>query len=70
MMAPATSLMLDLAGVGAGMRVLDVAAGMGDQSILAAQRVGPSGHVLATDLSPVMLQGAQRKVDENWAEQP
>jgi len=64
MMAAATELMLALAGVREGMRVLDIAAGMGDQSVLAAQRVGPTGSVLATDLSPVMLEGAQRKASE------
>jgi len=48
--------MLDLAGVGVGSRVLDVAAGTGDDTLLAARRVGPNGHVLATDLSPHMLE--------------
>ncbi|HEX6510669.1 MAG TPA: class I SAM-dependent methyltransferase [Chloroflexota bacterium] len=57
-MAEATELMLDLAGVQPGSRVLDVAAGTGDQSIDAAQRVGPSGYVLATDLSESMLKAA------------
>src|SRR3954462_2718881 len=47
----ATGLMLDTAGITAGARVLDVAAGAGGQSIAAARRVGPSGHVLATDIS-------------------
>jgi SAM-dependent methyltransferase len=54
----ATELMLDLAGVGAGCRVLDVAAGTGEQSLLAARRVGPTGSVLATDLSAQMLEVA------------
>ena len=38
-----------------GSRVLDVAAGAGEQSIAAARRVGPSGHVLATDIAPALL---------------
>jgi ubiquinone/menaquinone biosynthesis C-methylase UbiE len=42
--------MLDMAGVGAGARVLDVAAGAGGQTLAAARRVGPSGSVLATDI--------------------
>src|SRR3954466_2303522 len=46
-----TDLMLDLAGVQAGARVVDVAAGAGGQSFAAARRVGPQGEVLATDLS-------------------
>jgi SAM-dependent methyltransferase len=51
----ASEKMLDLANVQAGSRVLDVAAGTGEQTLLAAGRVGPSGYVLATDLSANML---------------
>jgi SAM-dependent methyltransferase len=57
-LGPATERMLDLAGVGGGTRVLDVAAGAGDQTLQAAARVGPSGSVLATDLSPAILEFA------------
>ena len=39
-LGPATELMLDMAGVQPGSRVLDVAAGAGDQSLQAAERVG------------------------------
>jgi len=46
-----TDMMLDLAQVQAGVRVLDVAAGAGGQSFAAARRVGPQGEVLATDIS-------------------
>ena len=52
---PATEMMLDLAEVRTGSRVLDVAAGTGDQTVMAAQRVGPNGYVLATDISASML---------------
>lgn len=52
---PATQMMLDLAEVRAGSRVLDVAAGTGDQTVMVAQRVGPTGYVLATDISASML---------------
>jgi ubiquinone/menaquinone biosynthesis C-methylase UbiE len=51
----ATDLMLDMGGVKKGGRVLDVAAGAGEQSVTAARRVGPSGRVLATDISPNIL---------------
>ena len=54
----ATQTMLDMAEVGPGSRVLDVAAGAGGQSIAAAKRVGPSGYVLATDISSNILQFA------------
>jgi SAM-dependent methyltransferase len=46
-----TDVMLDLAEVHAGDRVLDVAAGAGGQSFAAARRVGSKGEVLATDIS-------------------
>ena len=52
---PATELMLDLARIRLGRRVLDVAAGDGDQSLAAAKRAGSDGYVLATDLTPGML---------------
>src|SRR6266511_802676 len=57
-MSAATDLMLDLASVASGSRVLDVAAGTGGQTLLVAQRVGPSGFVLATDVSASMLEQA------------
>ena len=37
------------------LRVLDVAAGAGDQTLDIARRVGASGSVLATDLSPAII---------------
>ena len=54
-LGPATEAMLDMAGVGPGSVVLDVAAGAGQQSLIAARRVGSSGRVLATDISPDIL---------------
>jgi len=60
----ATELMLDLAAVGPGARVLDVAAGAGGQTLRAAQRVGPQGAVLATDISPAILEYADRVARE------
>jgi SAM-dependent methyltransferase len=54
-LGPATARMLDAAGIGAGDRVLDVAAGAGGQTLAAARRAGATGHVLATDISPAIL---------------
>jgi ubiquinone/menaquinone biosynthesis C-methylase UbiE len=56
----ATQAMLTMAGVKPGAHVLDVAAGAGDQTIDIAERVGPEGFVLATDLSPEILRYAAR----------
>lgn len=61
-LAVATRAMLDVAAVGEGMRVLDVAAGAGDQTLDIAARVGPLGAVLATDLSPAILDIAARNL--------
>jgi SAM-dependent methyltransferase len=55
----ATDAMLDMAAVRPGACVLDVAAGAGDQSLDIARRVGSTGRVLATDLSPSILALAQ-----------
>ncbi|HEV8626367.1 MAG TPA: methyltransferase domain-containing protein [Acidimicrobiia bacterium] len=60
----ATERMLDAAGVGAGARVLDVAAGAGGQTLAAARRVGPTGTVVATDISPTILTYAAKVAAE------
>jgi ubiquinone/menaquinone biosynthesis C-methylase UbiE len=57
-LASATAALLDAARIGPGMRVLDIAAGAGDQTLDIAHRVGESGRVLATDISPAILQFA------------
>ena len=54
-LGPSTEAMLDMAGVGRGTKVLDVAAGAGEQTLTAAARVGSEGRVLATDISPAIL---------------
>lgn len=53
-----TETMIAMAGIGPGSRVLDVAAGAGEQSLRIARRVGPSGRVLATDIAPDLLDRA------------
>ena len=63
-LGPATERMLDLARVQTGSRVLDLAAGAGEQTLRAARRVGPDGHVLATDISPAILEYAARTARE------
>ncbi len=55
LLGSATERMLALANIGEGSYVLDIAAGTGDQTILAAWRAGPRGRVVATDISPNML---------------
>jgi SAM-dependent methyltransferase len=50
-----TDAMCRMARVSTGARVLDVAAGSGDQTLAIAQQVGAQGYVLATDLSPAIV---------------
>jgi SAM-dependent methyltransferase len=52
---PVSERMMELADIQLGSRVLDVATGGGEPAVTAAYRVGPSGHVIATDLSPQMV---------------
>jgi demethylmenaquinone methyltransferase/2-methoxy-6-polyprenyl-1,4-benzoquinol methylase len=51
----------DLAGVGPGDRVLDVATGTGDLAIELSRRVAPDGEVIGTDFSEEMLVHARSK---------
>jgi ubiquinone/menaquinone biosynthesis C-methylase UbiE len=51
----ATEAVLEAAQLRPGMRVLDLASGVGDPSLSIAEAVGPSGHVVATDLGPGMI---------------
>jgi demethylmenaquinone methyltransferase / 2-methoxy-6-polyprenyl-1,4-benzoquinol methylase len=54
---------VDLAGVGPGARVLDVATGTGDLALELAARVDPDGSVVGADFSEKMLELAQAKAD-------
>jgi len=52
---------VDLAQVGPGDRVLDVATGTGDLAFELSRRVGPDGQVIASDFSEEMLSRAREK---------
>jgi len=56
-LAAVTDLMFEAAGIGAGQRVLDVGAGAGDTTFIAAERVGAGGRVLAIDASAEAMEG-------------
>ena len=53
--------LVELASVGPGDTVLDVAGGYGEPSLTAARVVGPSGRVVCTDISPEMLAFGQER---------
>ncbi len=57
-----TGRLLADAGVGAGMRVLDVGCGRGDVSLLVARRVGDAGQVLGLDRDPQAIAMAQARL--------
>jgi ubiquinone/menaquinone biosynthesis C-methylase UbiE len=54
-LSAATDTLIDMAGICPGMRVLDLACGAGNQTIQTARRVGPSGSIVACDISATML---------------
>jgi SAM-dependent methyltransferase len=55
---PFTRSYFQRAGVGQGMRVLDVGSGAGDVAFLVAGLVGPAGEVVGTDRSPMAVAAA------------
>lgn len=61
---------IQLSGVRRGQRVLDVAGGSGDLSILFSERVGASGQVVLTDINSSMLTvGRDRLLDKGYIPQ-
>ena len=55
-LAAVTERLLEGARIGEGMRVLVLGAGTGDDAAMVAERTGSRGRVVATDLSPTMVQ--------------
>ncbi|MGB9067938.1 MAG: methyltransferase domain-containing protein [Candidatus Acidiferrales bacterium] len=51
----ATNAVLEAAQLRPGIRVLDLASGVGDPAIPIAEAVGPAGHVTGTDVGPGMI---------------
>jgi SAM-dependent methyltransferase len=60
-LAPATEALLDAAGIGEGYAVLDLAAGPGGAGLAAAERVGPAGTVVLSDVAAEMVAVAARR---------
>jgi SAM-dependent methyltransferase len=61
---PITRRFLAEAGVGPGMRVLDVGSGAGDVALLLAEMVGETGQVIGFDRSAFGLETARARVAE------
>ena len=65
---PITRQFLVSAGIGTGMKVLDVGSGAGDVALLLADLVGPRGYVVGVEMNPVILETARARVDAaGWA---
>jgi SAM-dependent methyltransferase len=64
-----TRQMLDLARIQPGQRILDVATGAGEPAVSAAERVGPSGYVLATDIAEGIVELALQVARERGLKQ-
>lgn len=56
--------LVEMAGIGPGDRVLDVATGYGEPLMTILQRIGAEGHAVATDLSPRMIELAHERTRE------
>lgn len=59
--SPISQRLIELAAIRPGARVLDIGSGDGDPAIPAALRTGPTGRVIATDISEAMLERARER---------
>ena len=62
-MAPITRRLFEEAGIGPGMRILDIGSGAGDVAILLADLVGPAGEVVGSDRAPEAVKVARARIE-------
>ena len=62
-LTPIAAWLVEAAAIAPGQRVLDLASGTGHPATTVAERVGPTGHVVATDLSPQMVAATRRTIE-------
>lgn len=62
--APVSEALIRKAGIRPGMRVLDIACGTGHPALAIAERVGPAGSVLGTDLVEPVVAFARERARE------
>jgi len=60
---PLTRRFFQAAGIGAGMKVLDIGSGAGDVSILVAELVGLTGRVVGVDMNAEILETARARAE-------
>ena len=61
LLAPATRVLLQAAGLGPGMRVLDLGSGSGDLAFVVTELIGPAGVVVGIERSPEAVATAQAR---------
>jgi ubiquinone/menaquinone biosynthesis C-methylase UbiE len=64
-----TRLLFEEAGLCAGLTVLDLGCGTGDVSLLAPDRVGPTGRVVGVDNNPTIVETARQRAKAMDAQQ-
>jgi SAM-dependent methyltransferase len=65
---PVTDALVDYARPVPGMKILDLASGTGEPAITLAERVGPTGQVVALDLSADLLRIAEQRARQRGLE--
>lgn len=59
---PSTRRFFQAAGIGPGMKVLDIGSGAGDVAMLAADLVGPTGQVVGVEMNGAIVETARARV--------
>ena len=60
---PVTRRFFEAAGIGRGMKVLDLGSGAGDVALLVADLVGPEGSVVGVDMNAEILKTARARAE-------
>jgi ubiquinone/menaquinone biosynthesis C-methylase UbiE len=58
-------MLVELAEIKPGQRILDIATGIGEPALTAARIVGSTGHILAIDISTEMIAIAKQRAASN-----
>jgi ubiquinone/menaquinone biosynthesis C-methylase UbiE len=61
---PYSAVLLRLARISPGQRVLDLSCGLGEPALLIAERVDPGGSVLGLDITAAMVEGARQRAQQ------